>query len=95
MNKYTEELRRILKQSEIEAMENNDPLVGTEHILLSILKIKNSLTETFYNYNITYDNIKTNIKKGNNKVEFVFYYNRKYLRQPYFKCLQNTKKIKY
>lgn len=73
MNKYTEELRRILKLSEIEAIENDDPLVGSEHVLLSTLKTKNSLTESFNNLNITYDKVKEHIQKGNNKIDFAFY----------------------
>lgn len=75
MNKYTEELRKVLKQSEKEAIDNNDPLVGTEHILLSILKIKTSLSNCLNSFNITYDKIKSLIKKGNNKNEFIFYKN--------------------
>jgi len=72
MNKYTEELKKILKQSEREALENNDPLVGTEHILLSLLKINNSLTETLTSLNIDYSLVKALIPSGKGKKEFVF-----------------------
>ncbi len=75
MNKYTEELKKILKQSEREALENNDPLVGTEHILLSLLKINNSLTETLTSLNIDYSLVKALIPSGKGKKEFVFYKN--------------------
>lgn len=75
MNKYTEELRKVLKQSELEAIENSDPLVGTEHILLSILKIKTSITNCLKNFNLTYEKVKSHITKGNNNNEFVFYKN--------------------
>lgn len=75
MNKYTEELRKVLKQSELEALENKDPLVGTEHILLSILKIQTSITACLKSFNLTYEKIKSHIKKGNNNSEFVFYKN--------------------
>lgn len=75
MNKYTEELRKILKQSELEAIENNDPLVGTEHILLSTLKINNSLQSLLLSLNIDYEDIKSEIPKGSNNIEFVFYQN--------------------
>ena len=46
MNKYTEELRKVLKGSENEALENKNNLVGTEHILLSVLKIETSISES-------------------------------------------------
>ena len=59
MNKYTEELRKILKQSELEAIENNDPLVGTEHVLLSTLKINNSLQSLLLSLNIDYEEVTT------------------------------------
>ncbi len=75
MNKYTEELKKVLKESELIAIENSDPLVSSEHILLSLLKIDNSLKEDFIKENITYEIIKKQIPKGNNKIEFVFYSN--------------------
>lgn len=75
MNKYTEELRKILKQSELEALENNDALVGTEHILLSMVKVNSNIKETLTNLNIDYDKIKKYIPKGNEKKEYVFYKN--------------------
>ena len=42
MIKYNEEVKSILKKSELEALNNKDEYVGTEHILLSISKSKNS-----------------------------------------------------
>lgn len=75
MNKYTEELRKILKESELEAISNNDELVGTEHILLSMLKLKTEVKEILTNFNITYDNVKSLIPKGNTKKEYIFYKN--------------------
>ncbi len=73
MNKYTEELRKILKASETEALENGDTLVGTEHILLSILKIKTSTYEMLKQFNLDYEIVKALIPKGDTQSEFVFY----------------------
>jgi len=75
MNKYTEELRKILKESELEAIKNEDELVGTEHILLSMLKIKTPTKEILTNLNLDYDKIKSLIPKGKTKKEYVFYKN--------------------
>ena len=75
MNKYTEELRKILKQSEIEAIENNDPLVGSEHVLLSVLKTTNTLNTLCTDYKITYNKVKKQIPKGLGAGEYVFYKN--------------------
>ncbi len=75
MNKYTIELRKILKTSEIEAKENKDELIGTEHILLSLLNTKNSLTPTLNELGITYNLVKNEIPVGNNNKDYVFYKN--------------------
>lgn len=73
MNKYTEELKKVLKGSENEAIENNDTLVGTEHILLSILKTETSITENLKKEGLTYTKIKNKIPKGNKKEDYIFY----------------------
>lgn len=73
MNKYTEELRKVLKCSENEAIENGDSLVGSEHILLSILKIETSISETLKKEGLTYSKIKNKLNKNTIKKEYVFY----------------------
>lgn len=73
MNNYTEELRKILKQSEIEALMNENELVGTEHILLSLFTIKTCIWDIIKETNLTYDQIKNNIPKGINSNNFIFY----------------------
>lgn len=75
MNNYTEELRKILKQSEIEALINENELVGTEHVLLSLFVINNCITSYLKEMNITYDDIKNQITPGNNNKNFIFYSN--------------------
>ncbi len=73
MIKYNEEVKSILKKSELEALNNKDEYVGTEHVLLSISKNKNSLSNIFNNLNITYDKIKKETKKGKSLKEYVLY----------------------
>jgi len=73
MNKYTEELKKIFKSSENEAIDNLDKEVGSEHILLSTLKIKTSISEILNKHNITYEKVKLNVPKGKTKKEYVFY----------------------
>ncbi len=73
MNKYTEELKRILKESEIEALENKDEIINSNHLLLAILKEETSITNIFKEKNITYEKIKDKLKKGNNTLDFVYY----------------------
>ena len=73
MNKYTEELRKVLKGSENEALENKNNLVGTEHILLSVLKIETSISESLKKEGLTYNKVKSKIQKGTSKEEYIFY----------------------
>ena len=73
MIKYNEEVKSILKKSELEALNNKDEYVGTEHVLLSISKNKNSLSNIFNNLNITYDKIKKETKKGKSSKEYILY----------------------
>lgn len=73
MIKFNEETKKILKRSEIEALNNNNDYVNTEHILLALTIENNSLTKTLSKYNITYDIIKKQIKKDTNKKEYITY----------------------
>ncbi|NLA70801.1 MAG: hypothetical protein GX852_07250, partial [Clostridiales bacterium] len=41
------DMKRIFKQAELEMKELNHPYVGSEHLLLSILKEKNEVTSLF------------------------------------------------
>ena len=62
MNKYTEELRKVLKGSENEALENKNNLVGTEHILLSVLKIETIISESLKKEVLTYNKVKSKLQ---------------------------------
>ena len=63
MNKYNETLIKILKNSEKEAKNLNHQYIGTEHFILSILKINSSTKDIFNNLNITYEKYLKEINK--------------------------------
>ena len=73
MNNYTEELKTIFKISEQEALNNNDELVTSKHILLAIFKTENSIIDTLLNYDLSYEIIKEKLcndkKCGWNEVD--------------------------
>ncbi len=72
-----QELNRILKKAEIEMLELNHPYVGSEHLLLSILKSKNNLNNILKIYNITYNSFKKELIKvigiGTKKSSHILY----------------------
>ncbi len=54
---------RALKITYLEAKWFNSELIGTEHLLLAILKDENNLvTKTFQNYGVTYELVKEEVK---------------------------------
>lgn len=67
MIKYDKELIKILKLSEIEALNLSHQYVSTEHVILAILKEKNSLSSYFKDieYNKYKKIIEENIPKDN------------------------------
>ena len=71
MNKYTEELKKILKGSELIAKEKRS-IIGSEHILLSCLKIENSIYNNLKEYNISYDKI-NNLISTKEKSDYTIY----------------------
>lgn len=73
MNNYTEELKTIFKISEQEALNNNDELVTSKHILLAIFKTENSIIDTLLNYDLSYEIIKEKLSKGSSEIEYVLY----------------------
>ena len=62
-NNFDIEVKRVLKQAEKEMFDLNHPYVGSEHMLLGILKCDNDIAKLLNNYNLTYDNFKTNLVK--------------------------------
>ena len=74
---FNEEAQRILVKAKEEMQELNHPYVGTEHLVLSILKSKTNLSSRLRNYELTYDKFKKEIIKvvgtGSKKSECFLY----------------------
>ena len=62
---YTEDIIKILKNSEIEAKRFKNEFVSSEHLLLSLLKIETKAKQIFTKHNITYNEAEKLIKKSN------------------------------
>ncbi len=58
---FTEEARKILINAKEEMMELRHPYVGSEHLLLAILKAKNNVSKKLKQYNLDYDKFKNKI----------------------------------
>ena len=58
---FTEEARKILINAKEEMMELRHPYVGSEHLLLAILKSKNNVSKKLKQYNLDYDKFKNKI----------------------------------
>lgn len=73
MIKYNEEVKSILKRSELEALKNKDEYVDSSHLLLSLTSTKNTLSDLLINNNITYETIKKETKEGTSNKETALY----------------------
>ena len=60
-NSFTEEARKILMGAKEEMKALKHPYVGSEHLLLSILKNKNELSDRLRDFNLDYDKFKNEI----------------------------------
>lgn len=73
---FSEETRHLLKQAEAEKDKLNHPYVGSEHLLLSILK-DSKLTEILKKHRITYEKFKQKLISlvgiGNKQSDFILY----------------------
>ena len=73
---FSEDARHILKQAQKEKEELNHPYIGSEHLMLSILK-EGSLKELLNKYGITYlkfrEKLISLIGIGTKKMEFNLY----------------------
>ena len=58
---FTEEAREIIVRAKKEMYELKHPYVGSEHLLLSILKGKNEISKKLKEYNLTYEKLKQEI----------------------------------
>lgn len=70
---YTEDIIKILKNSEIEAQKFKNEFITSEHLLLSLLKIETKAKVIFNKHNITYEKIEKLIKKSNTKPKHNYY----------------------
>ena len=60
-NDFDIEVKRVLKQAENEMFELNHPYVGSEHMMLAILKSKTNVSKILNKYNIEYKDFKDNL----------------------------------
>ena len=60
-NNFTEGARKVLMQAKEEMKELKHPYVGSEHLLLSILKSDNEISERLKSYDLDYDRFKSEI----------------------------------
>lgn len=58
---FTEDARKILVDAKKEMYDLNHPYVGSEHLMLSILKSDNSVSQKLKEYNLNYDVLKEEI----------------------------------
>ena len=73
MNNYTEELKRILKNSELIAESLNSSDINSIHFLMSLLKNSNSLTPVLEKHKIDYEEIKSFLTNKNEPTKYLFY----------------------
>ena len=60
-NSFTEEARKILMSAKEEMKSLKHPYVGSEHLLLSILKSNNEISDRLKDYNLDYDRFKSEL----------------------------------
>jgi len=74
---FNEEAQKILVNAKLEMIDLKHPYIGTEHLVLAILKSNTNLANKLKNYNLTYEKFKNEIIKivgiGNKKSEYFLY----------------------
>ena len=60
---FNEEAQTVLMNAKKEMLDLGHPYIGTEHLLLSILKTNSNITERLNNYDPYYDNFKEELSK--------------------------------
>lgn len=77
LGNFNEEAQLILLKSKEEMMGLNHPYIGTEHLVLSILKNEETLSKKLADYGLTYDTFKNEILsvigKGSKTSQFFLY----------------------
>lgn len=76
-NNFTEDARKILMRAKEEMYELKHPYVGSEHLLLAILKDNNTISKKLKEYDLDYDTFKAEIIKivgiGSKASEYFLY----------------------
>ena len=76
-NNFTEEARKVLIEAKNEMQNLKHPYVGSEHLLLAILKYNKEIKDKLRDYNLTYDKLKSQIIKiigvGSKKNDYFLY----------------------
>ena len=62
---FEEDARKILVLAKEEMHDLKHPYVGSEHLLLAILKNKNKVSDKLKKYKLNYDNFKEELIKVN------------------------------
>ncbi len=74
---FTEEARKIIVEAKNEMLQLKHPYVGSEHLLLSILKSKNNISKRLKDYNLNYQIFKDELVKiigiGSKASEWLLY----------------------
>ena len=74
LGNFSEEAQFILLNAREEMLNLNHPYIGTEHLVLSILKNNNDVSEKLDKYGLSYDRFKKEIIDiigvGNKKSQF-------------------------
>ena len=60
---FTEEARKVIVETKVEMYELKHPYVGSEHLLLSILKSDNNVSRRLKEYNLDYQTLKDELVK--------------------------------
>lgn len=76
-NKFNEETKKVICDSKVEMLKLKHPYLGSEHLLLGIMKSRNNASDILKKYNITYKILQSEVIKlvgyGDKKSEWVLY----------------------
>ena len=76
-NNFTEEARKVLIEAKNEMQNLKHPYVGSEHLLLAILKYNKDIKDKLRDYDLTYDKFKSQLIKiigiGSKKNDYFLY----------------------
>ena len=73
MNNYSEELRSILKQSEILALNNGNNEVNTLHFLIATINSNTNASNILHNNSVTLENLINHLNNETKTKDYIFY----------------------